>query len=205
MTTYEVALPDVSDFDIVDAKQMIRSVLRDRRSKLTAKDLSKYAPAFAETITEFVADAKTIAMYVSVKNEPDTYLALDTLSELGVRILLPKLGPGLNRMWAEYECDDLVSEAPGRPPSPKGDPLPAEVIEEADVIIVPALAVNQSGTRLGQGGGWYDRMLKQNVTDKVGALIYPWEFVSNSLPYDEQDVHVPWVLQPGTITKVEDN
>ena len=120
-----------------------------------------------------MADAKTIAMYVSVKNEPDTYLALDTLSELGVRILLPKLGPGLNRMWAAVRVRRPGERSSRSPPSPKGDPLSAEVIEEADVIIVPALAVNQSGTRLGQGGGWYDRMLKQNVTDKVGALDLP--------------------------------
>ncbi|MBM9432483.1 5-formyltetrahydrofolate cyclo-ligase [Flaviflexus equikiangi] len=202
MTTEEVALPDVSHVDVVDAKQMVRGVLRDRRSKLTAKDVENFAPVFADTILDFAADAKTISLYVSVKNEPDTLLAIAALHERGVRILLPKLGPGLARMWAEYTSDDLVVEAPGRPPSPRGEALPSEAVEEADVIIVPALAVNHRGSRIGQGGGWYDRMLKQNVTSKVGALIYPWEFMDRPLPHDEQDVPIPFVLLPGETIQI---
>lgn len=202
MTTEEVALPDVSHVDVVDAKQMVRGVLRDRRSKLTAKDVENFAPVFADTILDFAADAKNISLYVSVKNEPDTLLAIAALHERGVRILLPKLGPGLARMWAEYTSDDLVVEAPGRPPSPRGEALPSEAVEEADVIIVPALAVNHRGSRIGQGGGWYDRMLKQNVTSKVGALIYPWEFMDRPLPHDEQDVPIPFVLLPGETIQI---
>lgn len=194
MTTEQVALPDFSGVDMVDAKQMVRSVLRDRRSKMTAKEVEGYALALTDTITEFAAGAKTIAMYVSVKNEPSTRHALPALHERGCRILLPKLGPGLARMWAEYTGDDLVVEAPGRPPSPRGEPLPSQAIEQADAIIVPALAIDRTGMRLGQGGGWYDRMLKQNVTDDVAALLYPWEFIAAPLPHDDQDVHVPWVL-----------
>lgn len=202
MTTEEVALPDLSHVDVVDAKQMVRGVLRDRRSKLTAKDVENFAPVFADTILDFAADAKNISLYVSVKNEPDTLLAIAALHERGVRILLPKLGPGLARMWAEYTSDDLVVEAPGRPPSPRGEALPSEAVEEADVIIVPALAVNHRGSRIGQGGGWYDRMLKQNVTSKVGALIYPWEFMDRPLPHDEQDVPIPFVLLPGETIQI---
>lgn len=200
MTTAEVALPDISGLNIVDAKQVVRSVLRDRRSKLTAKDIEASAQAFTDTILEFAGDAATISLYVSVKNEPVTRLALDALRDRGVRILLPKLGPGLARMWAEYTYGDLEVEAPGRPPSPKGEPLPSEAVEDADAIIVPALALDYRGVRLGQGGGWYDRILKHDVTDRVGALIYPWELLTEPLPFDEQDVRIPWALTPaGTV------
>jgi len=203
MTTHEVALPDFTGFEIVDAKQMVRSAIRARRAKLTPKDVAQYSDAFASTISTFVADAKTVAMYVSVNNEPDTLAAISALKSKGVRILLPKLGPGLSRMWAEYVDDDLVIDAPGRPPAPRGEALPSEAVEDADVIVVPALAVDPSGIRLGQGGGWYDRILKLNVTDKVGAVIYPWEHVTDPLPSDEQDVHVSWVLHPDEIIKID--
>jgi len=200
MTADKVSLPDLRDVDIVDAKQMVRSALRARRSKMTAKDVDEHAAALTDTIIDFASDARTVALYVSVKNEPSTRRALDALHERGTRILLPKLGPGLARMWAEYAGDDLEVEAPGRPPSPKGMALPSETVEEADAIIVPALAVDRGGMRLGQGGGWYDRMLKKNVTERVAALIYPWEHLSEPLPHDDQDVHVPWVLTTsGTI------
>lgn len=201
MTTAEVALPDISGIDVVDAKQLMRSALRNRRSKLTAKDVEGYAGGFTDSILDFAADAKTISLYVSVNNEPSTLRALDILRDRGVRVLLPKLGPGLARMWAEYGRDGLEVEAPGRPPSPTSAALPSEAVEEADAIIVPALALNREGIRLGQGGGWYDRILKQNVTDRVGALIYPWELVSVPLPHDEQDVRIPWALLPGDIVE----
>ena len=196
MTIEEVALPDLSGIDLVDAKQMVRSILRARRSKMTAKEVEDYALALTDTIIEFAADAKTIAMYVSVKSEPGTRHALEALHSRGCRILLPKLGPGLARMWAEYSGDDLEVQAPGRPPSPKGEPVPSEAVEEADAIIVPGLAIDKSGMRLGQGGGLYDLILKQDVTENVAALIYPWEYVAEPLPHDDQDVHVPWALTP---------
>lgn len=203
MTAEQVALPDFTGVDSVDAKQMVRNVFRSRRSKMTAKEVEDYSQALTSVVTAFTAGAETIAMYVSVKNEPCTRPALDALHERGCRILLPKLGPGLARMWAEYTGDDLEIEAPGRPPSPKGLALPSESVEAADAIIVPALAVDPTGMRLGQGGGWYDRMLKQDVTKKVAALIYPWEFVTGLLPHDEQDVHIPWILTPAGAIQID--
>ncbi|WP_182354290.1 5-formyltetrahydrofolate cyclo-ligase [Flaviflexus huanghaiensis] len=201
MIAGEVALPDISGIDVVDAKQLMRSALRTRRSKLTAKEVEDFKDGFTDSILEFAGDAKTVSLYVSVNNEPVTLRALDILRDRGVRVLLPKLGPGLARMWAEFGKGGLAIEAPGRPPSPISDALPSETIEEADAIIVPALALNHRGIRLGQGGGWYDRILKLNVTDKVGALIYPWELVSVPLPHDEQDVSIPWALLPGEIVE----
>ena len=140
-------------------------------------------------------------MYVSVSQEPSTYPALEALESKGIRILLPKLGPGLARMWAWYEGhDNLVEDAPGRPPAPAGQPLDSTAVEAADVVIVPALAIDPSGNRVGQGGGWYDRMLKQDVNHaRIGAMVYPWEMVSMTLPSDGMDVPVKQVILPDQI------
>lgn len=204
MPPKEVALPDIANLDVVDAKQMVRSAIRSRRSKMTTAEAERYGDAFADTILDVVGDAPTVALYVSVHQEPATLPALVRLAEQGTRVLLPKLGPGLSRMWAWFtDTDDLREEAPGRPPSPSGEPLGPEAIEAAEAIIVPALAVDRFGHRVGQGGGWYDRMLKQKVDSaRIGALIYPWELVSVELPHDGLDVPVPRALTPDGVIEL---
>src|SRR5690606_39970618 len=103
-----------------------------------------------------VGDARCVAAYVSVAAEPDTGELIGALHARGITVLLPVLGPGLVRCWGRYTGrDDLAQRAPGRPPEPSGEVLPAEALAEAEVVIAPALAIDRTGVRLGQGGGWY--------------------------------------------------
>jgi len=111
------------------------------------------------------------------------------------------LGAGLARDWAEYAGhDDLRERAPGRPPEPSGPALGPGVIAQADVIVAPALAVDTRGMRLGQGGGWYDRSLKQardGVT--VVAMVFPEELYDaehRPLPVEDHDMPVHIVATP---------
>lgn len=206
MTTHKVDLPDVTDLDVVDAKQVIRSRIRDRRSKMTAAQIESYGEDFAQMVAQFASNTTTVAMYASVNSEPSTWKALQLLHENDYGILLPKLGPGLARMWAWYEGEDrLVTDAPGRPLSPDSEPLNSDAIEQVGAIIIPALAVDRSGHRIGQGGGWYDRMLKLDVSGAdIGAMIYPWELVDIDLPYDEMDRTAEWAILPDQLIKLED-
>lgn len=62
---------------------------------------------------------------------------------------------------------------------------------------MPATLVDRQGRRIGQGGGWYDRVLKQiSPTTKVGAMVYPEEFVDIPLPQDPMDRPVHYVVLP---------
>ena len=94
------------------------------------------------------------------------------------------LGSGLQRDWAEYAgVDDLRERAPGRPPEPGGPTLGAAALAEADVVIAPALAVDTTGARLGQGGGWYDRALEHiRPGVPVIALVFPEELYDADTP-----------------------
>ena len=126
---------------------------------------------------------------------------LERMAARGVRVLLPVLGSGLQRDWAEYAgADDLQQRSPGRPPEPGGEPLGPAALADADVIIVPALAVDTSGARLGQGGGWYDRALEHARDDVlVIALTFPeevYEAGTRPLPHEPHDRHVDAVATP---------
>lgn len=202
MDIFDTATLEFIDEDIIeDKKNALRADVRKRRSRLSESQRTAYAEQWAQTVTRFIGKADIVAAYVSVGNEPPTHALLDSLLAKGVKILLPKLGPTLKREWAWYRgAEDLSVQAPGRPPEPSGRSLPSEVLADVQVLIIPALTVDRYGHRLGQGGGWYDRILKRvRSGTKVGAMVYPWEFVEDTMPQDDMDMRVTHVILPESI------
>lgn len=186
-----------------DVKDRFRSVLRTARRAHTPRQREAAGLALARVVAAMPAleQARTVSLYAARGGEPPTGPLLELLARHGVRVLLPVLGSGLSRSWALYTGpDELVERAPGRPPEPPGPALPAEALSEADLVLVPALAVDTAGTRLGQGGGWYDRALEHvRPGVLVGAVLYPHEVYDASvqpLPFQEHDRPVDLAVTP---------
>jgi len=103
--------------------------------------------------------AGTVAAYFSVGTEPDTHGLIFGLWKRGTYVILPLLRPDGDLDWASYEGPDSLV------PGPKGLMEPAEpargvdAVARASLVLVPALAVDTRGNRLGRGGGSYDRAL----------------------------------------------
>lgn len=144
-----------------------------------------------------VAAAGTIAAYFSVGTEPDTRGLVFALWKRGSYVVLPVLLPDGDLDWASYEGPDSLS------PGPHGLLQPAEpvrgtgTVARADVVLVPALAVDVRGQRLGRGGGSYDRALAR-VGPQVPtiALLYDSELLP-WVPTDSHDQPVRAVARPG--------
>ncbi|WP_029289946.1 5-formyltetrahydrofolate cyclo-ligase [Cellulomonas sp. HZM] len=196
--------PTASDGDEVeDVKDRLRSAIRTARSARSQRLRDEAAERLADVVSAIpeVASASCVSVYASRPSEPGTSPLLERLAARGVRVLLPVLGSGLQRDWAEYDGpDDLRERAPGRPPEPGGPTLGAAAIAEADAIVAPALAVDTAGARLGQGGGWYDRALEHARPDAlVVALVFPEELydaTSRPLPRERHDRTVGAVATP---------
>ena len=126
-----------------------------------------------------VAAAGTIAAYYSVGTEPDTHSLIFALWKRGSYVVLPVLLPDGDLDWASYEGPDSLA------PGPRGLLQPMEpvrgpaTVARADVVLVPALAVDAAGNRLGRGGGSYDRALAR-VGGQVPtiALLYDGELLA---------------------------
>ena len=183
--------------EIEDAKSALRSAIREQRSNRSERLRKEAGQDFATTILGIpeVKEAKVVALYTSRSGEPSTLPLMTYLHAKGKRVLLPVLGAGLQRDWATFAGeDDLQQRAPGRPPEPSTPTLGAEALAEADLIIAPALAVDTHGTRLGQGGGWYDRALSfARPGVKVIAMVYPEEVYDAEvmpLPREPHDLPV---------------
>jgi len=195
----QLALPRTDGYETEDAKQVLRLIVRESRTQRSENERTRAGRALAANGLEAVGDAGCVAAYVSRSTEPDSLPFLEALRERGTRVLLPVLGPGLSREWGEYRgAEDLAVRAPGRPPEPSGPVMPGETIAEADVVVAPALAIDAVGTRLGQGGGWYDRALKLvRPGTQVFGMVFDEELVSDVLlPADAHDVAVPAVITP---------
>ncbi|WP_240644049.1 5-formyltetrahydrofolate cyclo-ligase [Antribacter gilvus] len=180
-----------------DAKEQLRRAIRAHRTSRSARLRAEAAVAFADVIASVpeVREATCVAAYAARATEPNTGPLLELLAARGARVLLPVLGTGLARDWAEYDGpEDLLERAPGRPPEPSSPALGADAVSAASVIIAPALAVDSRGVRLGQGGGWYDRVLAHAHPEaRVLAVVFPEEFYDATvrpLPVMEHDVLV---------------
>ena len=199
MTTGALELPDTSQLEVDDAKDELRKVLREHRRAHHRHPSSGHTAAceaLTEHALEAVAGAASVATFVSTGAEPCTRLLLERLHEAGVEVLLPVLGPHLARCWGRFRgAGDLAERAPRRPPEPSGPTLPADAVGQVDALIIPALAVDGAGRRLGQGGGWYDRMLPLRSPEAhTFAILHPEELVPGPLPMEEHDEPVDAVI-----------
>lgn len=138
--------------------------------------------------------AQTIAGYLGYGAEPRVTHLLQQAILLGKTVLLPILQGDGDLKWAAWdgEIDSLVRRGNVLEPHIPGT---FEAISSADIVITPALAVDRSGHRLGQGGGSFDRALKRAVNATSIALIYDHDFV-DQLPADEHDQRVDVVITP---------
>jgi 5-formyltetrahydrofolate cyclo-ligase len=189
--------------DAEEAKIALRRAIRSARETRSERRRTEAARMFADVVLTIpeVVDARCVGLYASRLHEPGTIPLMEELRALDKRILLPVLGAGLQRNWAEYAGpEDLLQRAPGRPPEPSTPSLGPEALELADVVIAPALAVDSSGNRLGQGGGWYDRALAHARPGvKVIALVFPEEIYDSAvrpLPQEAHDRPVHGVATP---------
>ena len=198
-------IPDISQIEAEDAKQVLRAQIRKTRKNRSEREREEYAQQWIPTVLDYIKDDSTVAAFVSVPSEPPTHELCKAIADSGKTLLLPKLGPGLTRAWGYFQgLDDLQQLAPGRPPEPSGPAFDNDILREVDVMLIPALLVSRYGERLGQGGGWYDRALKEvNPEVPIGALVFPGEFVDFHLPQDEFDMQIHDVILPDRVISIQ--
>ena len=139
--------------------------------------------------------AGTIAAYCSIGSEPDTRGLLFALWKRGSYVLLPVLLPDGDLDWASYEGPDSLTAGPRGLLEP-GPAEPRRGPARADLVLVPALAADRRGNRLGKGGGSYDRALAR-VGELVPtvALLFDGELL-DEVPAGPHDVRVRLAAQP---------
>ena len=135
-----------------------------------------------------------MAAYVSIGAEPGTGLLLDQLVAAGKRVILPVLLPDNDLDWAVH-TGTLVRAGRGLL-EPAGPRLGVEAVAGADVVLVPGLAVDTAGTRMGRGGGSYDRALARVPVGTFTCVLLYADEVLPGVPAEEHDRRVTAAATP---------
>ena len=181
-----------------------KAALRDRllaaRRSVADDTHAGEARSLTEHLDAAVSGDGTVCAYVPVGTEPGSIEMLDMLLRRSGRVLLPVArtsadGMPLPLRWGEYRKGALIPGQWGlfEPPGPA---LPASALAGAALVIVPALAVDRRGVRLGRGRGFYDRSLDgHNPQARLIAMVRDAEFV-DQLPAEPHDVPMTHALTP---------
>ncbi|MFJ5995943.1 5-formyltetrahydrofolate cyclo-ligase [Streptomyces sp. NPDC092370] len=191
-------------------KRSLRHEILAVRSRLTADDLRETSAALAGRALELpeLARARAVAAYVSVGSEPGTLALLDALRARGVRVLLPALLPDNDLDWGEYEGEGSLARVRhgGRMAlfEPTGERLGPDAVTSVDAVLLPGLAVDARGMRLGRGGGSYDRVLarleRADAHPARVVLLYDSEVVEH-VPKEPHDRPVHAVVTPSGVRR----
>ena len=141
--------------------------------------------------------ATTIASYISYEYEPSTVEINDALLRSGKVVLLPRIN-GDQLEWVSWDGDPAKLLTKKKISEPVG--LALTDLSQITAIVVPALRIDQSGFRLGQGGGYYDRALAHIKAWKIG-LVYAGELTSEMLPHEAHDVPLDAAATPSIVVR----
>ncbi len=183
------------------AKLSLRDRVATTRRRRSLTEITSAAAGLREVLLAApeIARAATVAAYISVGTEPGTGPLIDALRERGKRVIVPRLQPDNDLDWSVFD-GPVVSAARGllEPTTPLLGP---EAIATADVVLVPGLAADRHGNRLGRGGGSYDRALvRVPVGTFTCVLLYADELI-DAVPHAPHDRTVTAAATPLVLTR----
>lgn len=185
-------------------KAELRAQILRARRELTADERQDAARALTERVRGLpeCADRGTVAAYVSMGAEPGTGPLIEALREAGNRVLLPVLLPDNDLDWADYRGPDALVRTGRGLFEPTGTRLGPDAVAQAQLVLLPGLAVDAQGVRLGRGGGSYDRVLARirlaAARPALVVLLYAHEVVA-SVPSEPHDHLVDAALTPAGV------
>jgi len=182
-----------------ERKSLLRKGIRETRALLGTAERAEAGRSLRNLVLGMpeAGMAGTVAAYMSFGTEPETSGLVFALWKRGTYVLLPVLRPDNDLDWASYEGPDSLEPGPHGLLQPTERRRGVTAITSADLVVVPALAVDFEGNRLGRGGGSYDRALARvGPAVPTIALLYDGELV-DEVPAGRHDQPVRAVAQPG--------
>ena len=140
-----------------------------------------------------------LAAFTPRIDEPDIRPFLSAWLRSGGRLCFPRCGvdAGGNAMLVFHEVMQLAEDLVPGPfglSEPKSD-LPVISCQEMDMMLIPGIAFDHTGMRLGRGKGYYDRFLAGCPSLTTYAPVFPWQIVE-ALPREPHDVRVHSLIAP---------
>lgn len=180
------------------AKRALRAELRERRQQRSAATAEADAAGVKEQLNRLVADlgVRSMSCFLSTPTEPGTHEFIVDAVRRGIRVLLPiTRSDGLMDWTVATEDGDIVEGIFGTPEL-VGEVLSPVAVNDVDLLVIPAAAVDASGMRLGWGRGYFDKTIgSMENCPPVYAVIFDSELL-DEVPSDLHDQPVTGVVTP---------
>lgn len=182
-------------------KAELRAQLLKARRGLTAGERQAASAALGKRVRDLavLATHGTVAAYMSIGAEPGTHEIVEAMRQAGTRVLLPVLLPDNDLDWAEYRSPAALERTSRGLIEPTGERLGPQAVTASDAVLLPGLAVDAHGVRLGRGGGSYDRVLARlraaDAHPVLVVLLYAHEVVE-TVPREPHDHLVDVAITP---------
>ena len=183
---------------IEQAKRALRADLRERRNARSETARSEAATGLRAQLDALVESvgAASVSCFLSTTTEPDTRDFVEAAVARGIRVLLPISRDDGLLDWAVATADGDIAEGLFGLPEPVGEVLGPIAVNDVDLLIIPAAAVDHTGMRLGWGRGYFDKTIgSMERCPPVYAVIYDSELV-DEVPRDVHDQPVTGIVTP---------
>jgi 5-formyltetrahydrofolate cyclo-ligase len=183
-------------------KQAFRSTIRSRRRAMHPSERARTATLLTEKLCSLVIEqnAASLTCFLSMRDEPDTQRFLQWARNQNIQVYLPRSRDDGLLDWVLFSGGETTTGLFGAPEA-SGDAVPLGVIEQVDLMLIPACAVDAQGIRLGWGKGFFDKTLATlTIRPPAFAVVFDDDFVP-TLPQSEHDQPVDGVVTPEGITR----
>lgn len=202
---------------MITSKPAIRKEMRERKQSVSSAALKIMSETVCNRILSHrrILDASVIIAFAPLPDEVAIFPAVRTLYSKGKHILLPRVVSDTEMILCEYKGDDSLEVGAYGISEPTGAPVDWEELLAGDklhvaaddveyssvqdafisssvVAIVPGMAFDSSGHRLGRGKGYYDRMLAKCRPYAIGVA-YSFQII-DAVPFDEHDISMQEII-----------
>lgn len=194
--------------ETLENKAEIRRIILQKRNSLTKEEVASKSRRIQErlySLKQFVT-AKCVMAYASFRNEVNTSLIIDKCLKSGKKVFLPLVDKDSDNLIAYEIRDFLTDTAPGSfgIMEPVIKDRKRIRIDEIDICLIPGIAFDRSGNRIGWGRGYYDSFLR-NLPARAGkyGLAYDFQLIERIMSTDK-DVPINGLITESEILLFKD-
>jgi 5-formyltetrahydrofolate cyclo-ligase len=184
-------------------KKILRDNAKRKRSELTAREIQDKSRKICELTLSTLNGCGTVMVYASKEQEVDTGHLISELIRRGINVVVPIIERETTSLRLSHLKDPgHLVESTFRVPEPIGNEQPAHP-GEVETVVIPMLAFDTKGNRLGYGAGYYDRFLCSHPGIRRIGLAFSCQ-EEPDLPCDENDVRMNIVITEKGIIRCRD-
>lgn len=195
-----VASPEREGEDVIHmtSKADLRREILERRRRRSPSELEEAGRGLAsvvEGLLRRLSGAGPVAAYLELPGEVPTLPLLMQMASQGRQVLLPGVEDDRTLSWVLWDGMPTPDRRNGAP-APRGIELGVSALVQADVVLLPAVAVDRGGRRLGRGGGSYDRSIGDRATGAPAIAVVWDDEVLDDVPVEDHDLPVDLIATP---------